>query len=195
MSDKSSTVLLFWALGHFPLRCETNSEVSLGVPRRSLSVAAVGAGSLLRSSERHAPLTCPREAEAAPLAGSDRGRTMACLPVEPCLPFPLLLPVPARRAMGGNSAFALWVSGWISLAEYEVQPLTSPAQDSGCRGSFSSPIRSLCSPRPGPVGLLGQHDAGLRVCLLLRLRSSCTHITPGAFTAGQQPWGRSCRAH
>lgn len=85
MSDKSTTVLLFWALGHFPLSCDTNSDRSLGVPRRSLSVAAVGAGSLLRSSECHAP----RKAEAALLAGSGRGRATVCLSAELCLPFPL----------------------------------------------------------------------------------------------------------
>lgn len=69
MSDKSTTVLLFWALGHFPLSCDTNPEMSLGVPRRSLSVAAMGAGSLLRSSECHVPQTCSREDEAALLSG------------------------------------------------------------------------------------------------------------------------------
>lgn len=56
----STAVPLFWALGHCPLGCGTDPAMSLAVPRRSQSVAAVGSGSLLRC-ECRAPLGCPRE--------------------------------------------------------------------------------------------------------------------------------------
>lgn len=66
---------------------------------------------------------------------------MVCLPIEWGLPLTLLFPVLARRRTTGGKT-ALWVNRWISLAKFEVQPVTSPAQDSSC-GSFSSLIRGL----------------------------------------------------
>uniref|UniRef100_A0A663M181 SET binding factor 1 n=1 Tax=Athene cunicularia TaxID=194338 RepID=A0A663M181_ATHCN len=82
---------------------------------------------------------------------------MVRLPVEP---LPWLLPVPARtRVTAGNAAPALRASRRVSLAAFEVQPVAPPAQDSGGCGSFSSLMRGVRSPRPGPVGPLSQDEA------------------------------------